>query len=186
MSLRLKTLSLLAASAFLVAACGDDDDDGGGSGETVSASDYANDVCTAFGDWRDTIQSQRDDLQAGLEPGISPEEGRQALEDFLGEVVASTEDLVTAVDDAGVPDAENGEQVADALQSIADAAKTELEEAESAVADLPTDSPEAFGAAASEFGTNVQEALSNVGQGLEDIESEELEKAFDEEEACSA
>jgi hypothetical protein len=172
-------------SALVLTACGDDDD-GGGGGDTVSAGDYASDICTAFTDWRDTIQEQRDDLTGSLQPGISPEDGKSKLESFLGDVVGATDELVTNVEAAGVPDAENGQEVADALQSIADDAQSELQDAEQKVSELPTDSREAFGTAASGFATEIQTALQNVGQGLGDIESKEVEKAFEEEEACQA
>lgn len=184
MSFRSNSLALLAGASLLLAACGDDD--GGGGDEKVSATDYASAVCTAFGDWRTEIQEQRDELQAGLEPGITPEEGKESLQGFLGNVVDATDQLVSDVDDAGTPEAENGGEVAEALQKIAGEAQSELEGAEAKVDELPTESREAFGAAASSFGTEVQTALSNVGGGLADIDSKELEKAFDEVEECQA
>lgn len=183
--LRSKTvLPLIAATAMLVSACGDDD--GGGGGDKVSASDYASDVCTAFGEWRDAIQARQADLQTGLEPGITPEEGKEALEGFLSDTVEASDKLVEDVDAAGVPDADKGEEVADALMGAAEGARDKLEEAEAKVADLPTDSREAFGAAADTFGNDVQTALGSVGEGLQDIQSSDIEKAFDEESACSS
>ena len=180
--LRTRTITAIATAALVFSACGDDDDDGGGG--TVSASDYASDICTAFLGWRDDIQARQQDLQEGLSPGISPQEGKDALGGFLGDAVDSSEDLVKEVEAAGVPDAENGQDAADALQEAAQSARDELAKAEDAVQDLPTDDRQAFGTAADELGNNVRTALSEVGSGLEDIESEELDKAFDEEKAC--
>jgi hypothetical protein len=91
---------------------------------------------------------------------------------------------VQEVEDAGTPDAENGEEAADALQGAAQEARDELAEAREDVDDLPTGDREAFGAAASQLGEGVKNALDNLGGGLEDIDSEELDKAFDEESAC--
>lgn len=180
--LRSRTVSLIAAAAFLVTACGDDD--GGGGEENVAAGEYASDICAAFLGWRDAIQQRQKDLQEGLSPGISPQEGKDALAGFLDDAVSASDDLVQEVEDAGTPDAENGEEAANALQSAAQEARDELAEARQDVDDLPTGDREAFGAAASQLGDGVKNALDNLGSGLEDIESEELDKAFDEESAC--
>src|SRR5688500_19915421 len=52
---------------------------------------------------------------------------------------------------AGVPDAENGQEAADALQEAAQSARDELANAEEQVADLPTDDRQAFAQAADEL-----------------------------------
>ena len=181
--LRNRTFSAIAIAAVLVTACGDDDD-GGGGGDTVSAGDYASDICTAFLGWRDAIQERQQDLQEGLSPGISPQQGKDALGGFIGDAVTASDDLVQQVEDAGVPDAENGQEAADALQKAAQDARDELAKAQAEVEELPTDDRQAFGTAADQLGNNVRTALGEVGSGLEDIESEELDKAFDEEDAC--
>ncbi len=113
--LRSKMLPLLAVLAGLfIAACGGDDDDGGGSADV---GDYASDICTAFTDWTQAIQDRQTELQEGLQPGASPQEGKDALQGFLDDAVAASDQLVEDVDAAGTPDTENGEDAADALQS---------------------------------------------------------------------
>jgi len=179
--LRSKLILLIAVLALFVSACGDDDD---GGGDTVSVNDYASDICTAFTGWTQAIQDRQTDLQEGLQPGASPEEGRDALQGFLDDAVAASDELVSNVEDAGVPDTENGEEAADALQSAAEGARDQLEEAQSGVADLPVDSPEAFSAAADEFGNEVRSALEGVGEGIDDIDTPELDQAIEEVEAC--
>jgi len=180
---RIILLALAAAAALLVTACGDDDG-GGGGGDSVSANDYASDICTAFLGWRDAIQKHQQELQDGLSPGISPQEGKDALEGFLSDAVDASDELVTQVNDAGVPDAENGEQAATALQDAAQQARDELDKAHSNVADLPTDDREAFAKAADGLGNSVKTALDGVGEGLQDIKSDELDKAFNEAKEC--
>lgn len=181
--MRSKTITLIAALALFVSACGGDDDNGDG-GDTVAVGDYASDICTAFTDWTESIQERQGDLQSGLEPGASPEEGRDALQGFLDDAVTASDELVDDVDEAGVPDTENGEQAADALQGAAEDARDQLAEAQEGVGDLPTDDPQEFGQAASEFGNEVRAALENVGEGLDEIDTPELDEAIDEEEAC--
>jgi hypothetical protein len=180
--LRSKTIPLIAVLALLVSACGDDDDDGGGG--SVAVGDYASDICTAFTDWTQAIQDRQTDLQEGLEPGASPQEGKDALQGFLDDAVEASDQLVEDVEAAGTPDTENGDEAADALQAAAEGARAQLVEAQENVADLPTDSPQAFSEAADQFGNDVRSALEGVGDGLEDIDTPELDKAIDEEEAC--
>lgn len=179
--LRSKTILLVAVLALFIAACGDDDD---GGGESVAAGDYASDVCAAFFSWRDAIQEGQTELGSTLAPDAEPQEGKDALQGFLDNAVEASDQLIEDVDAAGTPDAENGEEAADVLQSAAEQAKDRLEDAQADVADLPTDSPQAFSEAAAQFGSDVQAALSATGEGLEDVDSPELDKAFDEEEAC--
>ena len=176
--LRSKTIPLIAAAAVLISACGDDGED------KVAVGDFASDICTAFTDWTGSIQERQSELQEGLDPKSSPEEGKEALQGFLDEAVTASDQLVEDVEGAGTPDTENGEEAADALQSAAENARDKLEEARENADDLPTDSPEAFGEAADEFGNEVRAALEGVGDGLEEIETPELDKAIDEESAC--
>jgi hypothetical protein len=181
--LRSKTILLIAVLALFISACGDDDD---GGGDSVEVGQYAADICTAFTDWTEAIQERQTELEQGLEPGASPQEGKDALQGFLDDAVTASDQLVEDVDAAGTPDTENGEEAATALQDAAQGARDQLAQAQEDVADLPTDSPEAFSAAADEFGNDVRTALEGVGDGLEDIDTPELDEAIDEEEACQA
>ena len=179
--LRSITVLLIAALALFISACGDDDDGGGGSADV---GDYAADICTAFTDWTKAIQDRQSELQQGLQPGASPAEGKEALQGFLDDAVSASDQLVDDVEAAGTPDTDNGEDAANALQEAATGARDQLAEAQENVADLPTDSPQAFSEAASKFGDDVRTALEGVGDGLQDIDTPELDKAIDDEEAC--
>jgi hypothetical protein len=179
--LRSKTIPLIAAAALLVSACGDDDGD-----DKVAVGDFASDICTAFTDWTDSIRERQTELQKNLDPGASPTEGKDALAGFLDDAVAASDQLVEDVEGAGTPDTENGDEAADALQTAAEGARNKLEDAQERVEDLPTDSPEAFGQAADDFGNEVRSALEGVGDGIEEVDTPELDKAIDEESACQS
>ena len=181
--LRSKTILVLALLALFISACGDDDDGGDGSAEV---GDYASDICTAFTDWTKAIQDRQTELQEGLQPGASPQEGKDALEGFLDDAVTASDQLVEDVEAAGTPDTDNGDEAADALQQAATEARDKLAEAQENVADLPTDSPQAFSDAASQFGDDVRSALEGVGDGLQDIDTPELDEAIDDEAACQS
>jgi hypothetical protein len=178
--LRSKTISLVAVAALAVSACGGDDDDG----ETVAVGNFASDICTAFIDWTRAIQQRQQDLQQDLGSQASPQEGKAALEGFLDDSVEASDDLVQDVEEAGVPDTENGEEAADALQQAAEDARSKLEDARADAEDLPTGSRQEFGDAADKFGDEVQSALEGVGNGLEQLDTPELDEAIEEESAC--
>ena len=180
-------LTLLLAGG-LVACGGDDDggDDGGGGGssETVSAEAYAADVCGAMQDWITGIQEKTQDLGSGI-TGNDAEAGKQLLVDLLSEMSSSTGELVTAVEQAGVPDVDGGEEAADSLVSAFEEVQEILEGAEADVEALSSD-PQEFQQGAAELGPTIQEALTSVGTSLEEPESEELKEAFEKEETCNA
>jgi hypothetical protein len=173
-------ISLLAATA-LIGACGGDDDNGGGG---VSSDQYAADICTATGEWVSGIQGLATGLQDSLPQGASPEEGKEALEGFLGDALESTETYVSAVEDAGTPDVDGGEDAAGEIRDAVGEARDIISDARDQAADLPTDSEEAFSREADELGNSTRDSLSAVGDAIGDP-PEELSQAFQEEEACS-
>lgn len=184
---RIAALGLTLLLAGGLAACGGDDGgDGGGGGstETVSAETYAADVCGAMQDWVTGIQERTQDLGSGLTAGDT-EGGKQVLVDLLSEMSGATGELVTAVEEAGVPDVEGGEEAADSLVSAFEDVQGILEDAEADVEAL-SDDPQEFQQGASQLGTTIQEALTQVGESLENAGSDDLTEAFENEESCNA
>ena len=176
-------LTLLLAGGL--AACGGDDDGGGGGGssESVSASAYAADVCGAMQSWMQGIQDRTAELTENMQPG--EEQGKDLLVDLMSDMSSQTGELVSAVEDAGVPDVENGEEAADQLVAAFEETQQILEQAKDDIEALPSD-PQAFQQGAAQLGPTLQEALSNVGSSLEIDASQELTDAFESEEACSS
>ena len=183
---RSKLLSAVVVIGCLaIPACGGGDSDGGG-GDTVSAEAYAAGVCGALNDWQAAIQARSTSLTEGLSEDTSPEEGKDLLATFLDDVLSETETMVSAVEDAGVPDVDNGEEASSALQDSLDAARTALQEARDQVDDLPTDSPEGFQTAATTLGATISTSLGSIGGEIEDIDAPDLEDAFNNDEDCIA
>ncbi len=181
---------LLAGS---LAACGGDDggdegggggDNGGSSGETVSASAWAGDVCGAMKDWVDGIQQKTTEVGESFQSG-SPEEGKEVLLALFQEMSAQTGDLITAVEEAGVPDVEGGEEVSEDFVAAFTEAQDILDSAQADIEALPTD-PQGFQQGAAELGPRLQEAISSIGGSISEPESQELRDAVEQEEACAA
>ena len=179
-------LSLVAAAlatGLTLSACGGDDDDGG---DGQSADEYAKSICTAASDWVEALQKESQDLSKDLGANASPAEGKKALQVFLRDSVSATDTFGKDIEAAGVPDADEGDKLADELSSAADEAKGVLKTAEEQANQLPTNDVAAFTREAGELGTTTQRALSEVGDAVENVESDELNKAFDEEQSCKS
>jgi len=107
------------------------------SGEAVPAGEWAQSVCGAIGVWRGELESIVEDVRtpnaaAGSEePGSETPQGRTGfIRVGLDRAVQATETMVEGVENAGTPDTEDGEQVADIVSSWADSALDDLEGAQ--------------------------------------------------------
>jgi len=107
------------------------------SGEAVPAGEWAQSVCGAIGVWRGELESIVEDVRtpnaaAGSEePGSETPQGRTGfIRVGLDRAVQATETMVEGVANAGTPDTEDGEQVAEIVSSWADSALDDLEGAQ--------------------------------------------------------
>lgn len=153
-----------------------------GGSDTVSARDYATDVCGAVKQYTDSIQDRVSEIQSNAPE--NPEEGKEVLTTFMDDMISDTDTLISDVEEAGVPDVDDGEQIADEVQSALEQVKSILEDARSQIDDLPTDDPQAFAEGTQELGTSLQESGEEVQSGLEGLQSAELEEASQDIEAC--
>ena len=182
---------LLIVLALALGACGDDDDDsgnGGGGGdaggETVSADQYAGDICESTQTWVEDLQKRASDLQGSLGTNVSPQEGKDALAGFLDDVLTDTDKWIEAVNASGTPDVDGGEQSAEEFRNAAEEAKGVLEDTAESVDNLPTDSEEAFSRETTKVGEATEESLKNVGDAISTPDSDELQKAFQDNKTC--
>lgn len=172
----MRPIILLASAAILASACGGD--------ESVSVDDYANDLCTALISWTETVRTSQTELQESSQPGRSPGDDRDALQRFVDQAVAASDELVEDVEAAGAPGTENGEEAAEAFRAAAADTRSELEDAQDEVADLPTDSPQAYRTAVDDLVTELSGTLDGIDDQLQDVDAPELERALDEASAC--
>ncbi|MDF2733324.1 MAG: hypothetical protein K0S92_1962 [Desertimonas sp.] len=108
------------------------------SGEPVTAGEWAQNVCGAVGVWRGEVEAIVEDIRtpsanstAGEEPQSETPQGRTGfVRKGLERGVQATETMVEGVDNAGIPDTEDGEDAAERVSDWADSALTELEESQ--------------------------------------------------------
>jgi hypothetical protein len=154
----------------------------GGGNDTVSARDYVSDVCGAVKQYTDSIQNRVSDIQSNAPQ--NPEEGKELLTSFMSEMINDTDELIASVDGAGIPDVEDGEQIAEEVQTALEDVRQILNNARSQIEDLPTDDPQAFAEGTQEIGTSLQESGEGIQSGLSELQSAELEEASQDVEAC--
>ena len=110
--------------------------------ETVSAGDWAQSVCGSVGVWRGQMEDIVDDIRdpaavgnLGVEEPQSetPQGRRMFVRGGLELAVQATDTLVEGLEDAGIPETPQGEDVADELTGWADSAKDDLDDAQEAL-----------------------------------------------------
>lgn len=173
------TAGALALCAGALGACG--------GGDTVSADEYVGSLCAAAGNFSTTLVEGQTALLEVASGDATPEEGKEELTSFFDEAASAAEDAAGQIEDAGVPDVENGEEIADALATAFDDVAAALSDARGEVESLPTDSDQAFRDAAEELSASFQDDVSSIGDGLSELgESPELESAAESNEECTS
>ena len=180
-----RLLRVAAASTFLLTvACGGDD----GGGNTVSAGEYAASICGEVGEWFGTIQAQTQDLQDATDNLEGDLDGaKEQIQRYLDEVIEATDELLNGVGAAGEPDVDEGDEVAAELQAGFERVRAEFEKASGEIDAVSTDDAEEFVAEFERIGGRLQDgsALEDAFSGLERFsDNEDLDRAFDEEDAC--
>jgi len=182
----IKTLAFALATAALAVAsgCG-----GGGdsSGSAASPETWAADICGAASTWMNDIGAQSESLDDTMSGAASIEDVRDRLVAFVDDAIERTDQMLSEIDDAGSPDVDNGEQLADDFLEVLAGFKTALEEVRTTAAGL-SDDPAQFAEGAQQIATAMAAAGSEIQTGLNELQqsagSDDLDAAFDDEPAC--
>jgi hypothetical protein len=150
---------------------------GCGGGGKVGAEEYVASVCTEVGGWVEEVQARSDRLGRDVASVTANDARRDLLAEYFDDLIAVTDDHLAGMRDAGVPDVDAGQAVADAFVGVFEDAKAALEDARAKVDELPTDEPAAFAAAAGELGSSIESALTKVGGSIQGLDSPELTAA---------
>ena len=144
------------------------------SGETVSAGDWAQNVCGAVAVWRGELEAIVEDVRTpnasstagGEEPQSETPQGRTGfVRKGLERAIQATETVVEGIDNAGVPDTEQGEEAAEDVSTWAERALGDLEEAQDSLdeeAETIEASIEQFGDATGAIGAAVVGGVETI------------------------
>jgi hypothetical protein len=168
-----RSLAIAAAVVSVAAGCG-------GDGGDASATEWADDLCSATTTWNESIRSTLDSVTAG---DLGEGELRSAADDFE----SATNDFVDDLRGLGRPETESGERAEELLDQLAG----EIEEGAETITNAVDEASGVSGIV--EAGTTVSTTLATIGQQLtstfaelEDLDpGGELETAFNEAEACN-
>jgi hypothetical protein len=147
------------------------------SDETVPAGEWAQSVCGAVGVWRGELEAIVEDIgtpnatstAGGEEPQSETPQGRTGfVRKGVERAVQATDTLIEGVENAGIPDTEQGEEASNIVNRWAESTKDEFEEAQDALdeeADTISDAVDQFTAAA----RSIAVALTGGVQALADV-----------------
>ena len=166
-------------------ACEDGGTAGTGDG-TVSAEEYVAAVCTEITGWVEEVQARSEQVGQDVVTETTLEGQRDVLAEFFDDIVALTDDHLAGMRDAGVPDVEDGEEIAERLVGVFEDARIVLADASDGVDERPTDDAAAFQTAALELESGVETALEEIGIFVTGLDSPELAAAAEDEPACAA
>lgn len=204
---------------MLGAACSDDGGTSGDDETTDEATDDPGDgsievwtatVCTSLNDWIDviaeidadaqdavTLQGTVDRDDTGFDTGdtgtsgkVGPEAGRRILVALFGDAADATDDLVQDLEDAGVPDIEDGEELTELFLENFSNVRDAFARARDDAGDLPVNNAEDFADAAQSILDDIDVASTDVETAFNEASTEldvsEFEEAFADEDACVA
>jgi hypothetical protein len=177
----------LTVVTLALAGCGNGNGNGNGGGDgTVSAEAYVQTLCANMQTYIDEVTSLSTDFAAEIDPAASLDEQRNAVLSFLDDVLAATDRLIAGVEDAGVPDIDNGQDVVVAIEETFAEARGILEDARAQVETISVDDPQAFAEQLNEIGTTIQTSLGEIGSSLAEIDAPELNAAVSDDRDCAA
>ena len=161
--------------------------------ETVTAAEWAQNVCGAVGAWRGQIEALVEDVRTPPaaatgteEPQSETPQGRTGLvRTGLERAVLATETMVEGIDNAGAPDTSTGELAAEQVSSWANGAVDDLEEAQ----DSLDEEAETLEEAVEQLGTALGALRTVLGTGVQTITAvaatdPELSNALQESSTC--
>jgi hypothetical protein len=187
---RLTTGIVAVLLAFVATGCGED----GGSGSNTGTSDPAtatSEETSGGGDavaWADEVCGSLKEEVAALSttPDIDPanlQATKDGLVTYLGTLESSFDGMASAVEDAGTPPVENGEETVQTFLDQIGTAKEAVTSAKTKMEAAPVDDPAAFQAAV----TTVGEELTALGESNPTDAfdaNQELKAAYDEAPNC--
>lgn len=151
--------------------------------EAVAVDKWAASFCSDFGTWLEDIQAASGAVGDKVTPG-DIESAKTALAELFGSASATTQTLITSLEEGGAPDIEDGDELVEDLvtkfQGFDDAAMSAQSDAEA----LEVSDVTAFQQDADELTTTFQDEVNTVADSFAEIDtkypSDELNAALSE------
>jgi hypothetical protein len=177
----------LPLALVLFAACSSDDPEAQDSAQTpadqpagasAAPAAYIDGLCTAVVTYKADLEAENRAFQDSISgDSPSPEATKEALVTFLSTAADRTQQLIDDVEALGTPDVDNGGEVRSTFTSAFQQVIDLFESARSDIEALSTEDPAALAQGFTEVATKLQEAGTEIGSTLDDLESPELDEA---------
>jgi len=150
----------------------------GGSSDTSSASDWANNFCSALATWSSSVRSTANSLKANP--------SKDSLKSAAGDLESASNTLVSDLKDLGKPDTKAGQDAKDAIDQLSSEVEDDVQEMKSAVDKASgvqgvVTAASSVSATLSKMGTQINSALSKLDSA---DPGGELKQAFRDSSAC--
>jgi hypothetical protein len=178
---RLAVALALVVSSVTAAACGGSSGGTTATAKTVPANQWIGELCTGISTWQANLQEVPD---ASTNTDLAKLKTEMAS--FLDGLVRNTEQLVSRVEKAGVPDVPQGDAAARAFKSAFSGMEGSFRQAKTTIDQTPTDEAQKFAAGLAQVGLVLQGSIQQAGKAFSDISTRypDLGKAAKEVPAC--
>lgn len=175
------TIAVLTLASAALAGCGDSS----GGGAKVSAKEWVDGYCKAFGPLGETLTGLGSGIQDLGSDATAEELQDQTIKEF-DQAAQEIEDVRRRLDTAGTPDVENGKEIVDLLNQGLDATVAAFNEISDQVKAIDAEDAAGFGEA---FATIDQAAaygeLDKLGTDLESLDADKtIENAISDSKTC--
>jgi len=156
----------------------------GGCSGSPSPRAWAASVCTALSPWRTEIGTLTTRTQQQMTAETTPSQAKENLMRLFGGAQEASEKARSGVEEAGVPDVENGKQIADSFTSSLSAMRDAYGRAKSGIEALATSPTKTFYTQVSTVVDTLSTEYAKSDLDTSKIDSKELSRAFDEVPEC--
>lgn len=149
----------------------------------TSATEYAKGLCTALTNWSKDVQTSGSNFNP---TGSDIETIKQQWLDFLDGVIATTDSMLTEIQNLPAPDVSGAEDAINQLTTAFQGMRDSFQSLRDQSADLPTSSREEFTTTFQTLVTDFQTSIANLEQTFSNISNDELDQAFTDEPSCAS
>jgi hypothetical protein len=156
----------------------------GGCSGSPSPRAWAASVCTALSPWRTEIGTLTTRTQQQMTAETTPAQAKENLMRLFGGAEDASEKARAGVEKAGVPDVDQGKQVADSFKSSLSAMRDAYGRAKTGIAALAVSPAKTFYTQVAAVVATLQTEYSKSELDTSKLDSKELSQAFDEVPEC--
>jgi hypothetical protein len=156
----------------------------GGCSSSPSARAWAASVCTALTPWRSEISTLTTRAQQQMSAETTPAQAKENLMRLFGGAADASDKARQGVQKAGVPDVDNGKQIAAGFVTSLSAMRDAYGRAETGIEGLATSPAKAFYTQVGTVVSTLTTEYDKSGLDTTKLDSKELSQAFDDVPEC--